>query len=143
MLEANTVHSNSHECHANTFGCEGGWWCQWHKQHFPSTTLLPSGCKGRQCPCLCHWGNIFLIFFASKFILNNQTTQISGNIFSSLKRKDSISVAIDKNSVLCCPVGTFNISKSPHFLVLKNTFRPTGRPCHGILSFPKKSGIFT
>ena len=62
--------------------------------------------------------------------------------FSSLKRKDSISVAIDKNSVLCCPVGPIDISKSSHFLVLKNTFGLTGRPCRGNLSFPKKSCIF-
>jgi len=29
-----------------------------------------------------------------------------------LTRKDSISVAIDKNSVLCCPVSPIDISKS-------------------------------
>jgi len=84
----------------------------------------------------------WIVFWNVRHILNNQTTRISGNIFSSLKRKDSISVAIDKNSVLCCPVGPIDISESSHFLVLKNTFGPSGGPRRGNLSFPKKSCIF-
>jgi len=69
--------------------------------------------------------------------LNNQTTQSSGNIFSSLTRKDSISVAIDKNSFLSCPVDPIDISIPPRFQVLKDIFGSTGGPYPEILSFPK------
>jgi len=63
--------------------------------------------------------------------------------FLLIARKDSISVAIDRNLLLSCPVSTIDISVPPHFQVLKNIFRPTGGPYPETLSFPKVLACFS
>jgi len=73
--------------------------------------------------------------------LNHQASQISGSIFHSLNRKDSISVTNDRNSLSSCPVCMTNISVSQHFQVFENIFGSTGGPCPASSSSPKESGM--